>query len=64
MLHEQLKAARKTSGLTQAQLAAKAGVTARTIVKLEQGGNVNLHVLSAVANALGGRLVWRTNNAT
>jgi len=61
MISQKLKAVRTSQLLTQAQLATKAGVTTRTIIKLEQGGNVTLHVLAAVAEALGGRLVWRAN---
>jgi len=47
-----LRAARKVSGLTQADLAARAGVARATIVQIE-GGRGRLPTLTACAAALG-----------
>ena len=56
-----LKAVRTSQLRTQAEVAHEACVTTRTLIKLENGGNVTMHSLSAVAKALGGRLVWRAD---
>ena len=61
-LGNRIKAARLEQGRTQLDVAESACVTTRTLIKLENGGNVTMHTLSAVANALGGRLVWRSHH--
>jgi transcriptional regulator with XRE-family HTH domain len=58
-LPNQLRAARKAAKLTQAALADKAGVSLRTLHRLERGDNVSIRHVAVVARALGGRLVWR-----
>lgn len=48
--------ARKAAGLTQADLAKKAGVPQSTIARIEKGGNVSFDKLSEIAYAMGKRL--------
>jgi len=56
-LSEQLKIEREASGMTQEQLARKAGVSQRYISKLEQSTpKKSLSALMRVVNALGGRI--------
>lgn len=52
-----LLAAYRRSGLTQAQIAARAEVSARTVASVLHGQNVRLHSLAAVCVVLGCRLV-------
>lgn len=48
-----VKAERKALRLSQADLAQRVQVSRQTIVDLEKGGNVSLHVLNAVMAGLG-----------
>lgn len=48
-----LRALRVRLGLTQKELADKAGVSQRTIIRMEQGVSGNTATASAVADALG-----------
>ena len=52
-----VKERRLTMGLTQTQVANKAGVTYQTVLKLEQGGSMNMEKMTAILNALGMQLV-------
>jgi len=54
-LCQMLKQLREGKGLTQVQLAEKAGITQEYVAKLESGakGNPSLAVLKALAKALG-----------
>lgn len=52
-----VKERRLTMGLTQKQVANKAGVTYQTVLKLEQGGSMNMEKMTAILNALGMQLV-------
>ena len=59
-LRPQLKALRKKSGLTQAQLGALIGVTQARVVEIEANpAIVNLQQVMQVLNALGASLVIR-----
>lgn len=53
-----VKRARATAGLTQAQLAARAGTTQAVIARIEGGKSFtpSLDLLDRIARALGGRL--------
>ena len=55
MLAENIKTFRKQRGLSQEQLARKAGVTYSTLIKLESGSNKNptVKTLQQIAQALG-----------
>lgn len=56
-LSEQLKTERELSGMTQQQLAKKAGVSQRYISKLEQATpKKSLNALMRVVDALGGKI--------
>lgn len=48
--------ARKDAGLTQKDLAKRAGVPQSTIARIENGGNVSFDKLAEIANAMGKRL--------
>ena len=48
-----VRAERKALRLSQAELAERVHVSRQTIVDLEKGGNVSLHVLNAVMAGLG-----------
>jgi transcriptional regulator with XRE-family HTH domain len=50
---ENVKKYRRTAGLSQEELAERAELSTGTISKLEQGGNVRMETLHAVARALG-----------
>lgn len=52
-----VKERRLIMGLTQTQVANKAGVTYQTVLKLEQGGSMNMDKMTAILNALGMQLV-------
>jgi transcriptional regulator with XRE-family HTH domain len=43
-------------GFSQGDLAARAGVSRRTVIRLENGGNVHLDTIAAIAEALGLRV--------
>lgn len=48
-----VKSRRIASGLSQEVLARKAGVSVKTVARLEQGQGVQLHAFLCVASALG-----------
>jgi len=54
-LGEKIREKRKESGLTQAQLAQKAGLSRTTLSKLENGyfGNISVATLDNILSALG-----------
>jgi transcriptional regulator with XRE-family HTH domain len=47
-----IRALRETAGLSQQSLATKAGVAIRTLARIEQGEDMRLGTLSAIAVAL------------
>jgi transcriptional regulator with XRE-family HTH domain len=49
LLHEQLRAAREAAGLTQAELAARAGIPRNQVVRAEKGENITLDTLRKIA---------------
>ena len=51
-IEQELRALREFHGMTQVQLADKAGVSVTTIRKLERGEMVKLDVLELIAEAL------------
>jgi transcriptional regulator with XRE-family HTH domain len=53
MLGDAVRTERKRKGLTQAQLAQMSGVSKRTILALEQGGNASRNVIQKVVGVLG-----------
>lgn len=57
---ERVRRAREAEGLTQEQLAAKAGVTQNTISNLERGFTSTSRELPAIARALRRNLAWLT----
>lgn len=62
-LRQQLRALRKTRGLTQAQLGEAIGVTQARVVEIEANpGVVNLQQIMKVLNALGATLVIRADD--
>ena len=48
-LHEELRAAREAAGLTQTELAARAGIPRNQVVRAEKGGNITLDTLRKIA---------------
>lgn len=56
ILGKQIRAMRLRENLTQADLAIKAGTSRLTIIDLEAGGNVGMHVFSKVLKILGGNI--------
>ncbi|WP_297388345.1 helix-turn-helix transcriptional regulator [Acidiferrobacter sp.] len=56
MLAETIRSARERQGLTQAQLAARAGCSRMTVIAIEGGQSARQRTLEAVAAALGMRL--------
>lgn len=52
-LADNLRALRRTAGLTQEQLAERAGLSARVISKIEQGGTARVETLHQIAEVLG-----------
>lgn len=55
-IEQELRALREFHGMTQVQLADKAGVSVTTIRKLERGERVMLDVLELIAEALGKKI--------
>ena len=51
-IEQELRALREFHGMTQVQLADKAGVSVTTIRKMERGERVKLDVLELIAEAL------------
>lgn len=51
-IREQIRLAYRQSGMTQAQIAARAGVSESTVLNILRGRNVSLDTLIAVAGAL------------
>ena len=51
-VEQELRALREFHGITQVQLADKAGVSVTTIRKMERGERVKLDVLELIAEAL------------
>ena len=49
LLHEELRAARVAAGLTQSQLAARAGIPRNQVVRAERGENITLDTLRKIA---------------
>jgi len=49
MLHEELRRGRERAGLSQAQLAARAGIPRNQIVRAEKGENITLDTLRKIA---------------
>lgn len=58
----QVKLWRLEAGLSQAELAEKAGLSRNGIASIERGGNVTLKSLKAIATALGLKLEVRIEN--
>ncbi len=56
---DQVKAVRAQQGLTQSDLAARAGVARRTVIELEQGGSITLVNLEKILRSIGLSLVAR-----
>lgn len=54
---DQVKAFRAQQGLTQSDLAARAGVARRTVIELEQGGGITLVNLEKILRSIGLNLV-------
>ncbi len=54
---DQVKAVRAQQGLTQSDLAARAGVARRTVIELEQGGGITLVNLEKILRSIGLNLV-------
>ncbi|ANC45090.1 MULTISPECIES: helix-turn-helix domain-containing protein [Pandoraea] len=48
----QFRRERKSKGLTQKEVAMRAGVSRLTVIQLEQGENVGLHAIMAAIGAL------------
>ena len=48
-----LKQERRAQGLSQAQLAERAGIARQTVIDLEKGKNVSVYVLTGVLASLG-----------
>ena len=48
-LHQELRAAREAAGLTQTELAARAGIPRNQVVRAEKGGNITLDTLRKIA---------------
>ncbi|QBO36565.1 XRE family transcriptional regulator [Periweissella cryptocerci] len=48
--------AREAAGLTQAELAEKAGTTQATIARIERGDNVSFEKMAQLAQAMGKKL--------
>lgn len=49
---EELKQLRVAAGMTQQQLAEKAGINAKTLIKFEQGRNVRPSIENAIRTTL------------
>jgi transcriptional regulator with XRE-family HTH domain len=49
LLHEELRSARETAGLTQTQLATLAGIPRNQVVRAEKGENITLDTLRKIA---------------
>src|SRR5689334_9894947 len=49
LLHEELRAAREAAGLTQTELAARAGIPRNQVVRAEKGENITLDTLRKIA---------------
>jgi len=58
---EQVAAARKLLKMSQIELAAATGLTTRTIIKFEGGGNVRPETVEAIREVLVGRGIVFTN---
>ena len=56
MIHELLKTERQKQGLTQKQLAEKAGVSFVSINRIEKGNLPRVSVINKIFNALGKNL--------
>lgn len=48
-LHEELRSAREAAGLTQGELAARAGIPRNQVVRAEKGENITLDTLRKIA---------------
>ena len=48
-LHQELRAAREAAGLTQTELAERAGIPRNQVVRAEKGGNITLDTLRKIA---------------
>lgn len=60
-LGQQIKARRKALGLTQAEIAERAGISRATLIALEQGSLTQTDTLRKVGELLGLRLVLETD---
>src|ERR1041385_5633625 len=49
LLHEELRSAREAAGLTQTELAARAGIPRNQVVRAEKGENITLDTLRKIA---------------
>jgi transcriptional regulator with XRE-family HTH domain len=49
LLHQELRAAREAAGLTQSELAARAGIPRNQVVRAEKGENITLDTLRKIA---------------
>ncbi|PPC84650.1 MAG: hypothetical protein CTY38_00970 [Methylotenera sp.] len=54
---KQIRAMRLLANLTQAELAARLEVSRLTIIEMEAGGNVGLHIFLKALDSLGGKIV-------
>ena len=61
-LNKEIKALRIKSGLTQTQLAERAGLTQVSVSRIERGLNAQIGTLIAIFNALGARLLVTFDN--
>ena len=52
LIHEELRSAREEAGLSQAELAARAGIPRNQIVRAEKGENITLDTLRKIAAQL------------
>lgn len=60
-LNKEIKELRKKSGLTQQQLAERAGLTQVSISRIERGLNAQIGTLISIFNALGASLLVTFN---
>ncbi len=59
-LGQQIKARRKAAGMTQADLAGRAGISRATLIAVEQGSITQTETLRRVGEPLGLRLILKT----
>lgn len=62
-LGQQIKARRKAMGMTQAEIAERAGVSRATLIAVEQGSITQTDTLRKVGKLLGLRLILKMDDA-